>query len=47
MVPIVTAPLPVYGELGAPLWGLGAGRQSTALSGWGSWDLVSNQADII
>ena len=30
-----------------PLWGLGAGRQSVALAGWGSSGLISNQADMI
>ncbi|WP_334936455.1 hypothetical protein [Nostoc sp.] len=30
-----------------PLWGLGAGRQSVALGGWGSWVLISNQTDMI
>ena len=28
-------------------WGLGAGRQSIALAGWGSSVLISNQADMI
>ena len=30
-----------------PLWGLGAGRQSIALAGWGSSGLISNLADMI
>ncbi len=30
-----------------PLWGLGAGRQSVALAGWGDSGLISNQADMI
>ncbi|MHC5609628.1 MAG: hypothetical protein ACYTXA_00970 [Nostoc sp.] len=30
-----------------PLAASGEGRQSEALAGWGSWGLISNQADII
>jgi hypothetical protein len=37
MIPTVIAPLSVLRE----------GRQSVALAEWGSWDLVSNQADMI
>jgi hypothetical protein len=41
MIPTVIAPHP------QPLPAGGEGRQSAALAGWGSWGLVSNQADII
>ncbi len=41
MIPTVIAPHP------QPLPACGEGRQSAALAGWGSWGLVSNQADMI
>ena len=41
MIPTGIAPHP------QPLPACGEGRQSAALAGWGSWGLVSNQADMI
>jgi hypothetical protein len=41
MIPKVIAPHP------QPLPALREGRQSVALAGWGSWGLISNQADMI
>ncbi|MEH2086076.1 hypothetical protein [Nostoc sp.] len=41
MIPTVIAPHP------QPLPACGEGRQSVALAGWGSWVLISNQADMI
>ena len=57
MIPTVIAPHTPDAPLGEtpsgalaplnPLPACGEGRQSVALAGWGSSDLVSNQADMI
>ncbi len=41
MIPTVIAPHP------QPLPAGGEGRRSVALAVWGSWGLVSNQADMV
>jgi hypothetical protein len=44
----MSAKLPVIKEPHPqPLPASGEGRQSVALAGWGSWGLVSSQADMI
>ena len=45
---IMSAKLPIIKEPHPqPLPAGGEGRQSVALAGWGSWVLISNQADMI
>jgi hypothetical protein len=48
MTYIMSAKLPIIKEPHPqPLPACGEGRQSVALAGWGSWVLISNQADMI